>query len=167
MSLHPHQTRVLFTSCTSYYLLFLSGRAAGSLLVIPRGEKSPSQNTPLLVSHVDRACVESSCPAVSQGVPVASKNDSTRLEMNGRDKCPLHPWYCLCQFSPAPPGLDCYPLTQNLEILGGMLPGWGGLEWWGWFGLLSRWQHESRDVTRAGTAEVRLQRGSCSLIPAL
>lgn len=153
MSLHPHQTWVLFTSCTSYFLLFRAGWAAGSLLVIPQGEKTPSQSTPLLVSHVDRACVESSCPAMPQGVPVASKNDSIHLEMNGRDRCPLHPWYCLSQFSSVSSGLDCYSHTWNLEIQ-------SGLGWWGWFGFLSRWQHEIRDVTRAGTAEVTLQRGS-------
>lgn len=44
-----------------------------------------------------------------------------------------------------------------------------GVDWSGgaWFGPLSRWQHEIRDVTGAGTAEVRLQPGSCSLILAV
>lgn len=152
------------------HILFSSfSRWTGSWFITgdSTGEKSPSQNTPLLVSHVDHACVESSCPAVSQRVPVASKNDSTCLEMNGRDRCPLHPWYCLSQFTPVSSGLDCYSYTWNLGIQGGMLPGCGGLEWWGWFRLLSRWQHEIRDVTGAGPTEVRLERGSCSVILAV
>lgn len=56
---------------------------------------------------------------------------------------------------PVSSGLDCYSHTWNLEIQGGSVAWLGWIERWGWFVLLSRWQHEIRDVTAAGTAEVR------------
>lgn len=67
---------------------------------------------------------------MSQRVPVASKNDSIRSEMNRRDRCPLHPWYCLCQLTLVSSGLDCYSYTWNLEIQG------EDVAWLGWIGVV-------------------------------
>lgn len=52
------------------------------------GGKSPSLNTYVLVSHVDRACVESSWQTMFQWITVAYKYDFICLKMNGRDRCP-------------------------------------------------------------------------------
>lgn len=122
------------------------------------GEKSPSQNTPVLVSRVDCACAESSCPDTSQRVPVASRNGSTHLEMSRRDRCirgavsPSSPRFLLAWI--------VIPTHGTWKSRMEMLPGWGGVEW---FGFLSRWQHEIRDVTGGDTAAKQLLRDPCCL----